>query len=55
MTIQIKKYKFVIKLQQYNVISLTYYDTVNKYISKNLKNNKNILLTDTTLISNKLG
>ena len=48
-------YKFVIKLQQYNVISLTYYDTVNKYISKNLKNNKNILLTDTTLISNKLG
>jgi hypothetical protein len=27
-------YKFVIKLQQYNVITSTYYNTVNKYISK---------------------
>ena len=51
-------YKFVIKLQQYNVITSTYYNTVNKYISKKnktIKNKSNILLTDTTLISNKLG
>ncbi len=30
-------YKFVIKLQQYNVITSTYYNTVNKYISKKIK------------------
>jgi hypothetical protein len=30
-------YKFVIKLQQYNVITSTYYNTVNKYISKKKK------------------
>ena len=51
-------YKFVIKLQQYNVITSTYYNTVNKYIgkkNKTIKNKSNILLTDTTLISNKLG
>jgi len=48
-------YKFSIKLQKYNVITLSYYDTVNKYIKKNMINKTNILLTDTTLISNKLG
>ena len=48
-------YKFTIKLQKYNVISLCYYDTIRKYINKNLKNKSNILLTDTTIISNKLG
>ena len=29
--------KFVIKLQQYNVITSTYYNTVNKYIGKKNK------------------
>ena len=49
-------YKFIIKLQNHNVISLAYNETVKKYINKNLKKNKlNILLTDTTLIPNKLG
>ena len=34
-------YKFFIKLQKTNVISLSYYDTVKKYIQKNLNNNNN--------------
>jgi hypothetical protein len=41
-----------------NIITSTYYNTVNKYISKKnktIKNKSNILLTDTTLISNKLS
>lgn len=49
-------YKFFIKLHKYNVIGLTYYDTVKKYITKKTKNKSyNIMLTDTTLILNKLG
>ena len=50
-------YKFFIKLQKTNVISLSYYDTVKKYIQKNLNNNNNtnIFITDTTIIPNKLG
>ncbi len=48
-------YKFFIKLQKTDVISLSYYDTVKKYTNKYLKNKSNILLTDTTIIPNKLG
>ena len=48
-------YKFAIKLKKYNIITLSYYETVNKYINKNMVKKANILLTDTTLISNKLG
>lgn len=48
-------YKFFIKLQKSNVISLSYYDTVKKYLQKNLNNNVNIFITDTTIIPNKLG
>ena len=48
-------YKFFRKLQKYNVITLTYNDLVKKYSNKYLKNKSNILLTDTTLILNKLG
>ena len=47
--------RILIKLQKYNVITLSYYNTVNKYINKNMVNKSNILLTNTTLISNKLG
>jgi hypothetical protein len=44
-----------IKLQKYNIITLTYTELVKKYCNKNFKNKSNILLTDTTLILNKLG
>ena len=48
-------YKFFIKLQKYNVISLSYKQTVKRYIKKYVNKDSNIFLTDTTLIQNKLG
>jgi hypothetical protein len=51
-----KSLKPNIKLQ-YNIITSTYYNTANKYISKKnktTKNKLNIILSDTILISNKL-
>jgi hypothetical protein len=48
-------YKFFIKLQQSNIIKLSYYDTVKKYTNKFLNKSSNILLTDTSIILNKLG
>ena len=48
-------YKFFIKLQKTNIISLTYRDTVKKYTNKYLNKSENIFITDTSLIINKLG
>jgi hypothetical protein len=49
-------YKFFVKLQKYNIIELSYYDTVKKYNKKFLSKSKtNILITDTTIVPNKLG
>jgi hypothetical protein len=48
-------YKFFIKLQKTDIISLTYHDTVKKYTKKYLNKSSNIFITDTTLIINKLG
>ena len=52
-------YNFFIKLRKTNIISLTYHDTVNRYTNKylNKSSNKspNIIITDTSLIINKLG
>jgi hypothetical protein len=49
-------YKFFVKLQKHDIIKLNYYDIVNKYSKKFINKTKtNILLTDTTLILNKLG
>ena len=48
-------YKFFIKLQKYNVISLSYNQTIKRYIKKYVNKDSNIFLTDTTLIQNKLG
>ena len=42
-------------LQKYNVISLSYNQTVKRYIKKHVNKDSNIFLTDTTLIQNKLG
>ena len=51
--------KFFIKLRKTNIISLTYHGTVNRYTNKylNKSSNKspNIIITDTSLIINKLG
>ena len=48
-------YKFFIKLQKKDIISLTYHETVKKYTNKYLNKSKNIFITDTSLIINKLG
>jgi len=48
-------YKFFIKLQKTNVITLNYYDLVKKYNKKNLTKSTNVLITDTSIILNKLG
>ena len=37
-------YKFFIKLQKYNVISLSYNQTVKRYIKKNVNKDSNIFL-----------
>ena len=42
-------------LQKYSVISLSYNQTVKRYIKKHVNKDSNIFLTDTTLIQNKLG
>ena len=63
----LRHYNFFIKLRKTNIISLTYHDTVNRYTNKylnkssNKSSNKspnkspNIIITDTSLIINKLG
>jgi hypothetical protein len=48
-------YKFFIKLQKNDIISLSYHETVKKYTNKNLNKSSNIFITDTSLIINKLG
>jgi hypothetical protein len=45
-------YDFFRKLVKYNIIHITFKQTVNKYL---LKSNNNIFLTDTSLIANKCG
>ena len=49
-------YNFFIKLREFNIIGLTYTETVKKYINKKIKSNdENIFITDSTMIPNKLG
>jgi len=49
-------YNFFIKLRKFNVIELSYKETVKRYIKKNFKNTTdNIFIIDSTMIHNKLG
>ena len=47
-------YKYFIKLQKYNIIENVYKNNVTKYL-KELQKPSKFLLSDTCLISNKLG
>ena len=47
--------EYSITLRKYNVISLSYNQTVKRYIKKYVNKDSNIFLTNTTLIQNKLG